>query len=264
VFNNVFHTNPSSLSPKVAKLGSSEETNNSSFFAQQSTSNTTFTKLNYNNLKMKDGRHCRNCNAVSTPLWRRDSQGNYLCNACGLYFKMNGTDRPLVKPKNSRVSTSKREGTICSNCKTSQTTLWRRAKSGETVCNACGLYNKLHGASRPITLKKENIQTRNRKVGSKKSIDLDEICTKSDLAWPLTPFSATDATLNSNNGSFISPVKTQNNVRSVSHHTLSLPSSSHFQSETQYSQSAFCAAFQQHHQQYQLNQHYYKQQQYPF
>ena len=50
-----------------------------------------------------DGRHCRNCNAVSTPLWRRDSQGNYLCNACGLYFKMNGTDRPLVKPKNSRV-----------------------------------------------------------------------------------------------------------------------------------------------------------------
>ena len=119
-------------------------------------------------------------------------------------------------------------------------------------------------ASRPITLKKENIQTRNRKVGSKKSIDLDEICTKSDLAWPLTPFSATDATLNSNNGSFISPVKTQNNVRSVSHHTLSLPSSSHFQSETPYSQSAFCAAFQQHHQQYQLNQHYFKQQQYPF
>ena len=50
-----------------------------------------------------DGRHCRNCNATSTPLWRRDSQGNYLCNACGLYFKMNGTDRPLVKPKNSRV-----------------------------------------------------------------------------------------------------------------------------------------------------------------
>ena len=50
-----------------------------------------------------EGRNCRNCNATSTPLWRRDSEGNYLCNACGLYFKMNGTDRPLVKPKNSRV-----------------------------------------------------------------------------------------------------------------------------------------------------------------
>ena len=44
-------------------------------------------------------------------------------------------------------STAKREGIICSNCKTSQTTLWRRSKNGETVCNACGLYNKLHGVS---------------------------------------------------------------------------------------------------------------------
>ena len=33
----------------------------------------------------------------------RDGLGNYLCNACGLYYKMNGTNRPLVKPKNSRV-----------------------------------------------------------------------------------------------------------------------------------------------------------------
>ena len=49
------------------------------------------------------GRECKNCLARSTPLWRRDAEGNYLCNACGLYFKMNGSNRPLVKPKNSRV-----------------------------------------------------------------------------------------------------------------------------------------------------------------
>ena len=34
----------------------------------------------------------------------RDGLGNYLCNACGLYYKMNGTNRPLVKPKRRLVS----------------------------------------------------------------------------------------------------------------------------------------------------------------
>ena len=44
-------------------------------------------------------------------------------------------------------STTKREGTVCSNCRTTQTTLWRRNGNGEPVCNACGLYHKLHNVS---------------------------------------------------------------------------------------------------------------------
>lgn len=44
-------------------------------------------------------------------------------------------------------SASRRVGLSCANCSTTTTTLWRRNNEGEPVCNACGLYYKLHGVS---------------------------------------------------------------------------------------------------------------------
>ncbi|XP_045470876.1 erythroid transcription factor-like isoform X1 [Harmonia axyridis] len=58
---------------------------------------------------------------------------------------------------------TRRAGVSCANCKTATTTLWRRNNQGEPVCNACGLYFKLHGVPRPQSMKKDGIQTRKRR-----------------------------------------------------------------------------------------------------
>ena len=50
----------------------------------------------------------------------------------------------------------------CQNCTTSTTPLWRRDEMGSVLCNACGLFLKLHGRPRPISLKTDVIKSRNR------------------------------------------------------------------------------------------------------
>ncbi|MCJ1312066.1 hypothetical protein MMC25_005740 [Agyrium rufum] len=51
---------------------------------------------------------------------------------------------------------------VCQNCHTSTTPLWRRDEGGSVLCNACGLFLKLHGRPRPPSLKTDVIKSRNR------------------------------------------------------------------------------------------------------
>ncbi|KAG0089579.1 putative electron transfer flavoprotein subunit [Podila epicladia] len=55
-----------------------------------------------------------------------------------------------------------RQSLVCANCRTTTTPLWRRDTGGNTICNACGLYFKLHNVHRPVTMKRAVIKRRKR------------------------------------------------------------------------------------------------------
>lgn len=114
---------------------------------------------------MTKGKICSHCRATSTPLWRRDPRTQQqLCNACGLYLQQRGKLRPqqlIDADADEPLETSyDPNAPECSHCHTRNTSVWRRSKDGAQLCNACGVYRRLRGKDRPLSLRRNRIKPR--------------------------------------------------------------------------------------------------------
>ncbi|KAK6977396.1 hypothetical protein R3P38DRAFT_2581929, partial [Favolaschia claudopus] len=100
------------------------------------------------------------------PLWRRNPATRLpLCNACGLYLQQRGKLRPLAlieadADAEEDGGDGEGSGPECSHCHTRKTSVWRRSKTGAKLCNACGVYVRLRGRDRPLSLKRNKIKPR--------------------------------------------------------------------------------------------------------
>lgn len=67
------------------------------------------------------------------------------------------------KPADTSANNDETKPTECFNCHALKTPLWRKDPQGKTLCNACGLFLKLHGTTRPLSLKTDVIKKRSSK-----------------------------------------------------------------------------------------------------
>lgn len=88
--------------------------------------------------------------SMTSTIGQNDENGNF--------YSRNPTNKIIYTPTNFQNYLNE---PVCLHCNTKETSLWRRL-DGKTVCNACGLYFKMHGVPRPISLKKSVIKKRKR------------------------------------------------------------------------------------------------------
>lgn len=103
--------------------------------------------------------------------------------------------------------------TQCYNCSTRTTPLWRRDPSGNPLCNACGLFLKLHGVVRPLSLKTDVIKKRNR--GAAGSATANANANANHASATATPTTTTTSTQARNEVSLSSSLPTTSRIQAI-------------------------------------------------
>ncbi|KAJ7806610.1 hypothetical protein B0H14DRAFT_2875410, partial [Mycena olivaceomarginata] len=95
-------------------------------------------------------KQCYNCGTMSTPLWRRDPH-----DAAHPHTRHKPCPQALIDAENEQEDPHMGgggDGPQCSHCFSRMTSVWRRNKDGEQVCNACGVYYRVNGRERPLLI----------------------------------------------------------------------------------------------------------------
>ncbi|KAJ7636343.1 hypothetical protein FB45DRAFT_788551 [Roridomyces roridus] len=163
----------SSASPYPSSSGTSSVSSSPTYFLSPSTTPPPVSHPSRNPTVTADAntgrpkKECFHCHVTSTPLWRREpTTQRPLCNACGLYLQQRNRLRPQelidadIDDGEPEVPDELYTGTKCSHCGTRHTSVWRRNKEGAQVCNACGVYQRLRGKERPLSLRRNKIKPR--------------------------------------------------------------------------------------------------------
>ncbi|KAF9109197.1 hypothetical protein BGX27_007875 [Mortierella sp. AM989] len=124
----------------------SPSSSHSSFATQDSSTSST------SDSDSDSGASCRNSSLASFPVLAK----MYTEALIPAIASTQKTSPPLMIAK---------QGIQCVNCSQTQTPLWRKNDAGEPICNACGLYAKLHHRDRPVTMRKAKITRRRRDWG---------------------------------------------------------------------------------------------------
>lgn len=98
-------------------------------------------------------------------------------NVCIFYYLTPKTDISKLQTPPPGLSAQP----FCSHCRATQTPLWRRNPddSASVLCNACGLFLKLKGMPRPLSLKTDVPRTRKRQKACDKDQTADGASSKS-------------------------------------------------------------------------------------